>query len=90
MTAFVGHTSDATRRLAERRRLIAQRNRVMQARRKGRPSPERREKLREAARARWAAARDRLGLEPRDRTIEHGGSPDFELDQVPDSLTEDR
>jgi hypothetical protein len=90
VTAFVGHTSDQTRFLAERRRLIAQRVAVMQVRRKGRPSPERRAKLVVAARARWAADRERLGLEPRDRTIEHGGSPDYEMDQVPDSLTEDR
>lgn len=90
MTAFVGHTSNATRRMTERRRLIAQRHRVLQARRKGRPSPERRAKLREAARARWAADRERRNLDPRDTTVEHAGNPDFELDEVPDSLTGDR
>lgn len=53
---------------------------------------------REATRRKMSASahhrvdRERMerGLDPVDRTIEHAGNPDHEIDQLPDSLLEDR
>lgn len=87
---FVGYSSDVTRIRNQRRALIVRRVRAMKTRARKLVSIRTRNRMSASAESRRDRDRELRGLDPIDTSIETGGNPDHDIDQLPDALLEDR